>query len=170
MTAVVYLGLGSNLGDKEDNIETAIRLLSQNMVVKSVSSLYRTEPMGFKQQPVFINAVVSALTGLDPVALLAVVKQIEVEMGRKPGFKDGPRLIDIDILFYGDLAINSPGLAIPHERLSERAFVLVPLAEIAPDLVHPLSKKKISDLVSAVSGKQGVKKVGHLEFSPRRRM
>ncbi len=132
----VGLGLGSNIGDKPANIRRALALLEARGAVDitAVSSIYRTAPWGYLEQDVFANATALARTRLPPAALLAEAKAIEAEMGREKTIRWGPRLIDIDILFYGDLPLAEPDLILPHKELFNRAFVLVPLAEIAPDL------------------------------------
>jgi 2-amino-4-hydroxy-6-hydroxymethyldihydropteridine diphosphokinase len=147
----IYLGLGSNLGDREANLRRALDLLGERVQVKRTSSIYETEPVGFKDQPQFLNLVCCGTTELSPRDLLAFVKSIEAVMGRLPTVRFGPRLIDIDILFYDDLVLDEADLVIPHPRLHERAFVLVPLSEIAPDLVHPVLKKTVRDLLTLVS-------------------
>lgn len=132
----IGLGLGSNIGDKPANIARALALLTArgSVVITAVSSIYRTAPWGYLDQEDFANACALATTGLKPAALLAEVKAIEAEMGRVGGVRWGPRLIDVDILFYADQTFASPELALPHKDLFNRAFVLLPLAEIAPDL------------------------------------
>jgi len=145
--ATAYLGLGSNLGDREANIASALKMLGQEARILKVSSFYETEPVGYKDQPWFLNCVCSVETELAPQALLRLAKTIEKNLGRKPALRFGPRLIDIDILFYDDLILDSPDLVIPHSRLAERAFVLVPLKEIAPHLVHPLLGVTIEELL-----------------------
>lgn len=153
----VYLGLGSNLGNREDNLDMALKLLAQRMKVGRVSSIYDTEPIGNTDQPHFLNIACEVSTRLSPEGLLALAKGIEVKMGRR-GKSGEPRTIDIDILLYGDIVINTPDLAIPHSRMAERSFVMVPLAEIAPELVHPVSWEKIKDMRDAIKEKQGVLK------------
>jgi len=154
----VYLGLGSNLGDRDQNLDKARDMLSQRMRVVQVSSVYDTEPMYNTEQPRFLNQVYQVTTRLEPLPLFHLVKGIESRMGRT-GKTNEPRPIDIDILFYGDQVIDTPELVIPHPRLAERAFVLMPLAEIAPDLVHPVTGRTISELVSGLDGVQGTFKL-----------
>lgn len=146
--AKVFLGLGSNLGDREKNVKEAVRLLQESGMAGEVkiSSFYETEPEGVKEQPLFLNGVLEMETVFSPQALLDTLQAIERQLGRKRGRKWGPRVIDLDILLYGDLVMKEEGLEIPHPLLAERSFVLVPLAEIAPETVHPVLKKAISDL------------------------
>lgn len=158
----VYLGLGSNLGDRMGNLASAVERLSQKVNIKKVSSVYETEPVYYKEQPLYLNAVLSALTELEPFELLRFAKSIESDLGRQPSFRNAPRLIDIDILFYGDRVVQTEELAIPHSSIAERAFVLVPLAEIAPRLVHPVLQKSVSELLAVVEGVDGVRKFGKL--------
>ena len=151
----VYLGLGSNMGDRQDNLKKALGLLSERLRLGKVSSIYDTEPVGNPNQPRFLNMACQVYTTLAPVGLLALVKGIEKRLSRVPGKPNTPRPIDIDILFYGDQVIETPELVIPHPRLAERAFVLTPLAEIAPDLVHPVNGKTIKEL-QGITETQGV--------------
>ena len=161
MSAVtIYLALGSNLGDRMGNLMSAVERLSQKMTIKKVSSVYETKPAYYEEQPLYLNTVLSAVTELEPYDLLRFLKGIETELGRKTSFRNAPRIIDIDVLFYGDRIIQTPELAIPHPRLVERAFVLVPLTEIAPGLVHPVIRKKISKLLAEVKDVNGVRKFG----------
>jgi len=150
-----YLGLGSNLGDRKRNLDMAIDFLRERIKVEKISPVYDTAPVGDTNQPRFLNMALEISTRLTASALLFMAKGIEAKLGRVP--IDSPRPIDIDILFYGDQLVNEPPqLIIPHPRLEERAFVLVPLADIAPDLVHPVSKKTIKQLREEVEGKEGV--------------
>ena len=128
------------------------------MDILKISSIYETEPIGFIDQPLFLNMVCQASTTLKPVALLKEAKMIEREMGREATVRNGPRVIDIDILIYDTLCLNQSELTLPHPRLTERAFVLVPLSEIAASLVHPITGKSIEDYASLVTGKDGVRK------------
>ena len=159
----VYLGLGSNLDDREYNLDRALDFLSQRLRVEKVSSVYDTEPLGNTNQPRFLNLVCQVSTGLEPMALLILVKGIESKLGRLTHTSNLPRPIDIDILFYGDQVIETPKLVIPHPRLAERAFVLIPLAEIVPDLVHPVTGKTVNELMKSVVDVQGVFKWGNEE-------
>lgn len=145
----VYLALGTNLGDRLANLKQAISSLTPQLEVKAKSQVYETPPWGFEDQPKFLNQAVKATTYLDPEPLLKHLKRLEVALGRKESFPNGPRLIDIDVLFYDDLILNKPSLAIPHPRLHERGFVLLPLMEIAPDLVHPVHKKSVREMAAS---------------------
>ena len=153
----VYLGLGSNLGNRLDNLERALEMLNQRLTVNKLSTVYETEPEDFPDQPLFLNMVCEVSTKLAPEALLALIKGIEVKIGRVPGRPAGPRVIDIDILLYGDRIVETADLKIPHARMDKRAFVLVPLSEIAPELVPPGLNGSVRDLLSALAkGVQGV--------------
>jgi 2-amino-4-hydroxy-6-hydroxymethyldihydropteridine diphosphokinase len=156
-TVTAYLSLGSNLGNREDNLDMALKLLSQRMRLGKVSSIYDTEPLGNTSQPRFLNLACEVSTHLTPEGLLALAKGVEGKMGRR-GKSGQPRTIDIDILLYDDKVMDTPDLVIPHPRMAERSFVLVPLAEIVPDLVHPVLKKTIKELNKAIKEKQGVMK------------
>jgi len=159
----VYLSLGSNLGDRRANLKKALRLLGESLEIASVSSVYDTEPVDVGEQPRFLNLVCRVNTDIGPMQLLSLIKGIEASMGRDLSLRDAPRIIDIDIILYGDTIIESPELIIPHPRMRERAFVLIPFAEIAPKVVHPVSGKRIDKLAARVEGRDGVVKKRRLE-------
>jgi len=144
------------MGDRQDNLDKALDFLSQRLRVEKVSSVYDTEPVGDIEQPRFLNLVCRGYTSLAPMELLRLAKGIESKLDRVRGKPNAPRPIDIDILFYGDQIIETTELVIPHPRLTERAFVLIPLAEIAPDLVHPVNGKIVKELKREVTEVQGV--------------
>jgi len=144
----VYIALGTNLGERLDNLRAAIQSMPPEVNILAESHIYETPPWGYEDQPAFLNMVVIAETNLEPEPLLKYLKQLEVELGRESNFRWGPRLIDLDILFYDDLVIDTPPLVTPHPRLHERAFVLVPLMDVSPNLVHPVIGKKISALLA----------------------
>ena len=148
----VYLSLGSNLGDREKNLRTAIAALADSKVrVTRISSLYETEPVDLREQPWFLNCAVHAATEMPPLDLLHALRGIESLMGSKKLVPKGPRLIDLDILLYGDETIDTPELQVPHPRMLQRRFVLVPLAEIAPSLKHPSWKATAGELLANLS-------------------
>ena len=153
----VYLSLGTNLGDREGNLKKALDFISQRLRLGAVSSVYESDPEGGVTQPRYLNQVIETFTRLAPKDLLVVAKNIELKLGRTGGSGE-PRTIDIDILLFGDQAMSTPELIIPHQRLDQRAFILVPLAEIAPGVVHPVLKKTIKDLLGAAKGVGGVSK------------
>ena len=157
-THVVYLGLGANLGDRRGNLAAALQRLRDVLDIDVVSSVYETEPVGYADQPRFLNIVCRGKTWLSVSNLLKYAKEIEAAIGRKPSFRNGPRAIDIDILLYDDLHMSEELVTIPHPRMRERAFVLTPLAEIAPDTLDPVSGKTVQELLAGVS-QEGVNRL-----------
>ncbi len=146
---MVYLGLGTNVGDREVNLRIALAHLRSIIKIDKVSSIYETDPVGYADQPRFLNIVVRASSTLPPEDLLQRLIGIEERMGRQRTFRNAPRIIDIDILLYGDVVLNDPGLQLPHPRMTERTFVLVPLVELAPALTDPLTGKPYRDMLGA---------------------
>ena len=147
----VHLGLGSNLGDRRRNIERAVELLGERVQVECVSKFYETPPMYEERQPPFLNAVCRCASPPAPRDLLRFIQEIEANLGRVPGPKNSPRPLDIDILLYGSLTLDEPDLAIPHPSIAERPFVLVPLAEIDPNAVHPVTGKTTAEMLAELA-------------------
>ena len=177
-----YLGLGSNLGERRENLERAAELLFRSpsealdhgrlkshghLRLLRSSSVYETAPWGYANQPDFLNCVLEVETGLTPDRLLDITQGVEREMGREWSLRYGPRVIDLDILFYGAIIIEQANLQIPHPRLHQRAFVLAPLAELAPELTHPVLGLTTQELTDKVDGKGGVKFWGPPMHLPR---
>jgi 2-amino-4-hydroxy-6-hydroxymethyldihydropteridine diphosphokinase len=151
---VVYIGTGTNLGDRLVNLRAAVELLPPLVTVKRTSGIYETAPWGVVDQPNFLNQVLEVETDLDPQPLLAFLKRLEQEIGRKPSYRYGPRLIDMDILFFDHLVLTADDLVIPHPQMADRAFVLIPLAELSPNLLHPVLKLTVTEMLDAVKGQQ----------------
>lgn len=148
---IFYIGLGSNVGGRERNCEKAVSILKERGVsILKMSSLYETSPWGVEDQPDFINMVVEAEAELRPLELLNLLKEIESDMGRVKTYRWGPRLIDLDILFYDTLVVDTPELKIPHPYIEKREFVLRPLSEIAPDLRHPVTGKTVREMLESL--------------------
>ncbi len=145
---VIFLGLGSNLGDREANLREAINRLMTRLEVTGLSAVYETAPMYVTDQPAFLNMVARAETSMTALDLLDWLQALERNLGRQEGIRYGPRLIDFDILIYADQKIDSPRLILPHPRLHERAFVLRPLADLAPDWVHPISRRTVNRMLT----------------------
>jgi 2-amino-4-hydroxy-6-hydroxymethyldihydropteridine diphosphokinase len=141
------IALGTNLGDRAGNLRRAIGMIGGKMNLVEVSSVYETKPMYYEEQDWFLNCVVAVETDLKPGGLLRELQAMETELGRKRTVRYGPRVIDLDILFYGNEVVSEPGLEIPHPKIAERHFVLVPLNEIRPELVHPVLGRRTSELL-----------------------
>jgi len=149
----VILALGSNLGDRCANLRQALEEISAQVSIDKTSSIYETPPWGYIEQPIFLNQVLSGWTSLNPTELLVFLKGIERKMGRVKNFKNGPRLMDIDILLFGKQIVNTETLVIPHPRMLERGFVMLPLSEIEPDLIIPGTNKSVSEFLINVDQK-----------------
>jgi 2-amino-4-hydroxy-6-hydroxymethyldihydropteridine diphosphokinase len=156
-----FLGLGSNLEDKKKNLKRAIRLLKDTSIrLLRTSSLYQTQPVGNADQPWFVNQVVEVETNLTPWQLLALLQSLEKKMGRTKSIRNGPRLIDLDILLAENTILDTADLTIPHPRMAARNFVLVPLSEIAPDVLHPVLGKSAAVLLAESCDRSAVHKLG----------
>lgn len=156
MSTIAYIGLGSNIGDKKEACLKALELLGGAVRVRKVSSFYCTEPVGYRDQDDFINAVAEVETALSPEQLLAACLTVEDKLERRRSVRWGPRVIDLDILLYGDSVIETAVLSIPHPLLQTRGFVLIPLCEIAPQAVHPVLKKSAAQLLKELKNSYGV--------------
>ncbi len=155
--AFVYLGIGSNLGDRKANLQEAVKMLNayESISVAEVSSFYETEPVGYEKQGMFLNGALSCKATLDPYEFLKFTQEIENNLKRVKTIRWGPRTIDVDILLYGNLELTDiPRLIIPHPRMTEREFVLLPLAEIAPEVIHPPTGKSIKQLLKELKTKE----------------
>jgi 2-amino-4-hydroxy-6-hydroxymethyldihydropteridine diphosphokinase len=156
---VVHLAFGTNLGHRRLNIERSLRALKPGVILDAVSGLYETAPLYVAEQPPFLNAAARGETALSPLDLLHFIKELERELGRVPTERYGPRLIDIDILFYGEQQVDLPFLTIPHPRIAEREFVLRPLNDIAADFVHPVLRKTAAELLAAIEHDPAMKRL-----------
>lgn len=152
-----YLGLGSNLGKREEHLHNAVHLLYDSLKLIRISSVYETEPWGYTDQPPFLNLVCQIETDQTPHQVLKAAKKVERRVGRSPGFRYGPRVLDIDLLLYGDQVISTANLTVPHPGMAERAFVLVPMAEIASTRVHPVFGLSVGELLAQAPGIDGVR-------------
>ncbi len=159
MMLEAYLGLGTNLGDRQANIKRGLECLAALASHLLASSLYETAPAGFSSQPPYLNAVCRIWTPLDPFRLLREADRIAHDVGHGRAFPNAPRMLDIDLLIYGRSIINSPLLTIPHPRMTDRAFVMTPLAEIAPGLVHPILQENAFTLADRLSDRESIVRV-----------
>ena len=156
----IYIGVGSNLGDRRENILNGLNFINCHVTLTKISSIYESPPWGYKAQPPFLNCVCRGVTSMTPKSVLDLLKDAEKYLGRKPNIRWGPRVFDADILFYGQLMMNESYLEIPHPRVPERAFVLVPLLEIAPNFIHPSNGRSVQDMMSTVTGIEELEKWG----------
>ncbi len=158
MNVTAYVALGANLGDREGTLHAVLRCLRELGEVTAVSSLYETEPMGFADQPSYLNAVIEIVTGFSPEGLLVELQAIELAHGRERSFPNAPRTLDLDLLLYGELEIDTPQLIVPHPRMHERAFVLTPLVEIAPAVTVPGLNRSASSLLLDLQPVSGIRR------------
>lgn len=156
--ATVYIALGANLGDRKTTLNSAVRRLHDLGEVTAVSSIYETDPVGFADQPPYLNAVVELSTDLSPFALLSGLQAIELVHGRERSFQNAPRTLDLDLLLYGEREIDTPQLTVPHPRMHERAFVLTPLVEIAPAVTIPGLNRSASSLLLDLQPASGIRR------------
>ncbi len=165
-THLVYIGFGSNIGDRLAHIQNAIHALAETegITLQKISSIYQTDPVGYETQARFLNGVAAIQTALPPLSLLRTLKDIEASVGRKHRTRWGPREIDLDILIYGDLCLHTEKLVIPHSEMHRRRFVLVPLAEIAPNVVHPVFQETVQTLLERLEDDKSVSESGSIEL------
>lgn len=161
--STVFISVGANIGSVRENFARAIKSIEKNSRVLAVSSLYESEPLGLQNQPKFTNAVIKVRTELSPFELLDFLQRIEREIGRKRTVRWGPRVIDLDIIFYGDLVMTTDSLTIPHPRAHERRFVLEPLLEIEPTAWHPVKNMAVRDICSGLRDSQAISRTEGLE-------
>lgn len=152
----IYLALGTNLGNRRQNLRQALQLLPPQVQVIATSQLYETTPAYVLDQPNFLNMALKGQTGLSPQALLNYLKQLEDKIGREKSVRFGPRKIDLDIIFYDDLVLDAPDLQIPHPRLAERGFVLRPLADVGTEVLHPVLRRTVAELLADLSADDGI--------------
>ncbi len=164
---LAYIGFGSNIGDRLSYIQNAIHHIAQTkrITIHKISSLYKTSPVGYDAQDDFLNGVIAIQTDLPPLNLLRILKQIETSVGRQHRSRWGPREIDLDILIYADACVNTSEIIIPHPGMHLRRFVLVPLAELAPDMLHPILKETIQYLLNNLETDQSIEKCEDIELS-----
>lgn len=162
MPTPVLLALGANLGDPLAQLARAVQALGEWIAIRRVSSVYRTEPVGWADQPDFLNLVLTGDTELAPARLLEVARETECALGRVRSFPNAPRTVDIDLLAYGEQVRDTPALTLPHPRLAERAFVLVPLAEVAPEWRHPVLGLAAGELLAGLGERERVERIGAL--------
>ena len=163
--SLMYLSLGSNLNDRYSNLQRAIARLQEHFTITAISPVYATQPWGDSDQPSFLNLCLAATTSKAPRDVLRLIKSIEVDLGRQPSRHWGPRLIDIDILFYDKLILADDELTIPHPHIAERAFVLAPLADIIPNFRHPQTGETIQEMLDSVDA-SGVERLLEMQFPP----